>query len=61
MDQDKGSGSVGVYCVCDFMGGRTNQGWETHGVNIEQWGFIVFIVSVISWEGIPIRGGRHTG
>ena len=50
--------TVGVYCVWDFMGGRTNQGWETHGVNIEQW---EFIVSVISWEGEPIRGGRHTG
>ena len=27
-------------------------------MNIEQWGFIV---SVISWEGVPIRGGRHMG
>ena len=22
---------MGVYCVSDFMGGRTNQGWETQG------------------------------
>ena len=29
------NGAVSVISVCDFMGGRTNQGWETHRVNIE--------------------------
>ena len=50
--------TVGVYCVCDLMGGRTNQGWETHRVNVEQWGFIV---SVISWEGVTNQGWETHG
>ena len=38
--------------------GVTNQGWETHRVNIEQWGFIV---SVISWEGVTNQGWETHG
>ena len=47
--------TVTVNSVSDFMGGQTNQGWETRGWTLN-WGFIV---SVISWEGEPIRGGRN--
>ena len=47
--------------LCLWFHGRANQsGVGDTGVNSEQdqWGFIV---SVISWEGKPIRGGRHKG
>ena len=45
--------------VCDFMGGRPPiRGGRTHRVNIEQWGFIV---SVISWEGVTNQGWETHG
>ena len=50
--------TLGVYCVCDFMGGRHQSGVGDTRVDIEQWGFIV---SVISWEGVTNQGWETHG